>query len=415
MKRRGIQLSVGDLSGTVLQRGAAEQILILEPFQQFFFTLAEKPLKRFAEFRSVAFTSINRGVNKRRIQWPCLERTISSRLFLLCIWIVIAIAPAYAQSAEPRAEPNPINEAQALILAGRTDAAIEALKAIPRSAAPNPQIDHLLGLAYYQKGDYTRAIESLSQSVKQTSETTPQYRQGVLLLGMSHYFLNQSKEAIPYLEQAALWAGNNIDTIYVLGACYAQTHQPDKARVTYSRIFGVAAESASAYLFNAQMMIRLRLEELAEKELQRALEIDSKLPQANFLLGEIAIYRADIDAGIKYLEKEIAINPAFAMAYYRLGEAYTRQVKWDEAIAPLQKSIWLNPFFSGPYIVLGKVYSKKGDLANAESILKRALRMDPNNYSGHYLLGQVLQQANRQEEAKKEFEIAERLRSESDK
>jgi cytochrome c-type biogenesis protein CcmH/NrfG len=103
------------------------------------------------------------------------------------------------------------------------------------------------------------------------------------------------------------------------------------------------------------------------------------------------------------------------MAYYRLGEAYTRQLKWDEAVAPLQKSIWLNPYFSGPYIVLGKVHLKKGDLSNAETILRRALKMDPNNFSGHHLLAQVLQQANRLAEAKKEFELADRLRTSSEK
>jgi Tfp pilus assembly protein PilF len=64
---------------------------------------------------------------------------------------------------------------------------------------------------------------------------------------------------------------------------------------------------------------------------------------------------------------------------------------------------------------LGKVYLKKGELANAEGMLRRALQMDPNNYSGHHQLGQVLQQANRLEEAKREFEIADKLRTSSDK
>jgi Tfp pilus assembly protein PilF len=58
---------------------------------------------------------------------------------------------------------------------------------------------------------------------------------------------------------------------------------------------------------------------------------------------------------------------------------------------------------------------KRGELATAESALRRALRMDPNNFSGHHLLAQVLQQANRLEEARKEFELAERLRTSSDK
>lgn len=60
--------------------------------------------------------------------------------------------------------------------------------------------------------------------------------------------------------------------------------------------------------------------------------------------------------------------------------------------------------------MLGKVYLKKGDLQNAEGMLRHATVMDPNNFSAHHLLAQVLQRANRMEEAKKEFETAEKLR-----
>jgi Tfp pilus assembly protein PilF len=42
-------------------------------------------------------------------------------------------------------------------------------------------------------------------------------------------------------------------------------------------------------------------------------------------------------------------------------------------------------------------------------MLKRAIQYDPNNRSAHYLLAQVLQQLGRTDEAKREFDIAERL------
>ncbi|HVF92088.1 MAG TPA: tetratricopeptide repeat protein [Blastocatellia bacterium] len=343
----------------------------------------------------------------------------SSRLLLLFAWQLMTAAfvagQTNQQAPEPQAGSAALTQARTLLAAGAVDSAIEALKAIPKAAADESQVGHLLGLAYYQKADYPRAIEYLSSSVKRYKEGSAQYRQSVQLLGMSHYFLGHSKEAIPYLELVKGWAPGNVENSYVLGITYLQAHDAERARGNFARMFSVGPDSASAYLINAQMMIRQRFEELAEKELARALEIDPKLPQANFLLGELAIYRANIDLGIELLKKEIAINPGFAMSYYMLGEGYSRQLKWDEAIAPLQKSIWLNPFFSGPYIVLGKVYLKKGDLPNSESILRRALAMDPNNYSGHHLLAQVLQQADRMAEAKKEFEIAESLRTASDK
>ena len=336
---------------------------------------------------------------------------------LLVALFVLTVAGQTERQQTPELETNPpmVAQAQALLSAGKIDAAIEMLRTLSRSSSNDIAVNHLLGLAYYQKSDYTRAVEHLSIAVRQEQGNNRQYRQGVQTLGLSYYLLGHLKEAIPYLEQVINWSPDSVETAYVLGLSYIQTHNSNKAREAFARMFNIQPDSASAYLINAQMMIRQQFEEFAEKELQKALELDPKLPQANFLLGELAIFRANIDRGIELLQKEIAINPAFGMAYYRLGEAYTRQLKWDEAVAPLQKSIWLNPYFSGPYIVLGKVHFKKGDFSNAETILRRALKMDPNNFSGHHLLAQVLQQANRPEEAKKEFETAEKLRTSADK
>jgi superkiller protein 3 len=334
-------------------------------------------------------------------------------LYLLTLFVCPPV-PAVAGPAQTPSDQPAIERAEQLLSAGKPDAALAVLKTIPRQESEH-RLNHFMGLAYYQKGDYARAIEYFSAAAKETAESSRQHRQGIEMLGMSHYLMGHLKDAIPYLEQAGVWAPDNAEMTYALGVSYIQTHNLERARQTFARMFGISADSAAAYLLNAQMMIRQQFEEFAEKELRKALELDPKLPQANFLLGEMAIYHSNIDLGIELLEKEIAVNPAFAMAYYRLGDAYTRQLKWDQAIGPLQKSVWLNPFFSGPYILLGKAYLKRGDLTNAGSVLKHALKMDPNNFSGHHLLAQTLQQAGNAEEAKKEFELADRLRTSSDK
>ncbi|CAN5721288.1 hypothetical protein BH20ACI3_BH20ACI3_05960 [soil metagenome] len=340
---------------------------------------------------------------------------ISVNLMVALFALAVAAQTERQPTSEPGSNSSTVAQAQALLSAGKIDASIEMLRPLSKSSLNDTAVNHLLGLAYYQKSDHARAVEHLSIAVRQEQGNNRQYRQGVQMLGLSHYLLGHFKEAIPYLERVIDWSPDSVETAYLLGLSYIQTHNSNKAREALARMFNIQPDSASAYLINAQMMIRQRFEEIADKELQRALELDPKLPQANFLLGELAIFRANIDRGIELLQKEIALNPAFGMAYYRLGEAYTRQLKWDEAVAPLQKSIWLNPYFSGPYIVLGKVHLKKGDLSNAETILRRALKMDQNNFSAHHLLAQVLQHANRLAEAKKEFELADRLRTSSDK
>ncbi len=333
----------------------------------------------------------------------------------IVICIAACLASAFAQQAQPSpdssASPSLVTQAEQLIAAGRTDAGLEMLTAAAKSSPNDVRVRYLLGTTYYRKADYRRAVQYLSAITAVAGADSPQHRQAVQMLAMSYYLLGQFRDAIPHLEQVAAATPQNAELSFALGVCYLRSQDRIRARATFARMYNVPLGSASAYLLNAQMMIRQGLEEQAEVELQRAAALDPKLPQVHFILGELAIYKARIDEGIEQLNQEIALNPAFGMAYYRLGEAYSRQLKWDAAIPPLQKSIWLNPYFSGPYIVLGKVYLKQNNFETAEAMLRRALQMDPNNQSAHHLLAQVLQQTNRADEARKEFEAAERLRA----
>jgi superkiller protein 3 len=302
-------------------------------------------------------------------------------------------------------------QAQKLLEEAKADEAIKLLRSANNAET---EIAYLLGVAYNLKRDYVQAVQHLSAALKHIPQNDAKYRNAIQILGLSHYVLGHPADAIPYLEETSRLLPDSAEIAYALGSCYIQTRNRDKSREVFARMFKLPSSSAAAYLINAQMMMRQRFEVLAEQELHKALALDPKLPQVNFLLAEIAIYNAQIDRGITLLQKEIEINPTFAMAFYWLGEAYTRKLLWDEAIGPLQKSIWLNPYFSGPYIVLGKVYLKKADVQNAEAMLRRATQMDPNNFSAHHLLAQVLQRANRTEEARKEFETAEKLRTAAD-
>jgi tetratricopeptide (TPR) repeat protein len=323
----------------------------------------------------------------------------------------------FAAQSFAQTQPDPIatalTEARALINEGNAKAAIAKLQSLPD--VKEIRAAQLLGVAYYHAGDPQRAIETLAPIVDKLPQDSAQRRETVQTLGLAYYIASRVADSIPFLEETIAHAPNNHELTYALGMAYLQTRRTAKARESFARMFRIAPDSASAHLITAQMMIRLEYLEFAEVELKLAIEKDSKLPQAHYLLGQIAVFRARYDEGIQLLEKEIALNPVNAMAYYKLGDAYTLQLKWDEAIAPLQKSIWLNPYYSGPYILLGKTYLKKKNFSTAEAMLKRAIQFDPNNKSAHYLLGQVYQQTARPDDARREFEIAEKLKDNLDK
>ena len=324
--------------------------------------------------------------------------------------LLAAALQAAAGGADARVAA--LGEARRLVNAGKPDAALEALRALP---ADDTQAALLRGVAHYHANHPVQAIGALAPVAPKLPEGSRERREAVQVLGLASYLAGRIAEAIPYLEQTRSWAEGNPELSYVLGMAYVQTRQADKARDTWARSFGVPPASAAAHLLAAQMMVRAELDELADAELKQALALDPRVPRANLLLGQAALFRGRLDEAVVLFKRELEINPGDATAFYRLGDAYTRQLKWDDALAALQKSVWINPYFSGPYILLGKTYTKKGDPAAAEGMLRQAVAYDPNNKAAHYLLGQLLQQAGRTEEAKRELDTAERLQAASDR
>lgn len=268
-------------------------------------------------------------------------------------------------------------------------------------------------VGHYNRREYSKAVEQFEQVLKTESPETPVYRESTLYLAQSLYLTNHFKEAIPYLEKAAGAGTRKLEASYMLGNAYIQLHEMDPAARAFAVLYGVATESAAAYVVTAQMMMHQGFEENAAKAAARSLELNASIPEAHYILGEVATFKGEIDSAIAELTKEIKINPNFAMAYYKLGDAYSRREQWDEAIPQLERSIWLNPTYSGAYILLGKGYLRSKELSNAENMLRQALRMDPQNSSAYYLLGQTLAQQGRPEDAKKAMEKSQQLKAEA--
>jgi tetratricopeptide (TPR) repeat protein len=299
-----------------------------------------------------------------------------------------------------------IAEARALLDQDKPAPALERLAGLDPQ---DPRVALLVGVAQYHAGNGARAIEVLTPLLDRLPKDGVERREAVQVLGLSHYLAGHIAAAVPLLEETRAWAADNLELNQILGTSYIQTQQPDKARACIARVFDVPQDAAAAHLLAAQMMIRVEQEGLAEAELQKAVQKDPRLPQAHFLLGQIALFRGRLDEAIELTRQELALSPGNAMAWSQLGDAHVRRQAWDEATAALQRSIWINPYYSAPYILMGRAYMKKGQPATAEAMLRRAVEYDPNNKAAHYLLGQLLQQAGRAEEAQKELETAARL------
>ena len=174
----------------------------------------------------------------------------------------------------------------------------------------------------------------------------------------------------------------------------------------------IGRRNLGARLFNVSSMLSNMLVSADGKQVVVHLVNYSNYPVEAVtvhLLGEFHLFKSDIPQAIAEFEKEIELNPGFAGVYDRMGDAYTHLEKFDDAQRMLQRSVALDPNSTGPFILLGKVMLKKNDPKSAAMYLQRAAKMDPNNYMTHHLLGQAYRSLGQENDAAREFKIAEQL------
>lgn len=277
---------------------------------------------------------------------------------------------------------------------------------LPQTAQQPGPDERNLGIALYRQNKFAEALPRLYRA----HQKNPEDKEVVQLLGLTHYFLGQHQQAIPFLKRVQNWLPEaNVEASYVLGISYLKTRDYPKALGSFATLFHVPPESAPSYLFLARILLREEFDVPAEEYVQKALRLDATLPLAHFLEGEIHLFKSRIPEAIQSFQKELELNPAYAPAYYKLGDAYSRLSNWEEAQRSLQRSLWLDASSTGPYVLLGKVHLKKGEPDLAARFLHRALSMDPNNYVAHTLLGQAFRALGKNDEADRELRLADEL------
>lgn len=335
------------------------------------------------------------------------DLTITALLLTACMAAAQTASTPVANTPAPSLESE-LQRSRVLLHSGKFQEALAVLQQVKEKQPNLKGLNHEFGVAYYRGGDYVSATSSLKQAITEDQGD----KEAIQLLGLSYYFSGKPAQAIPLLEKVQGWYPvANVDAAYVLGQCYLQTKDFEKARASFATMYGVPPNSAASHLFLARMLLRNELTEAAEQEAGKALEIDSRLPQAHFLLGELHMFKSRLPEAIADFEAELKLNPADATTYYKLADAYTRTLKFDEAERLLQRSIWLDASASGPYVLMGKVLLKKGESQLAARTLQRALAMDPNNFMAHHLLGEALRSLGRDSEARQELEIAQKLQA----
>src|SRR5712691_241277 len=331
------------------------------------------------------------------------------------VFLIFLLLPgALRCQPAPRADFNQaLSEAGKFFEDGDFAAVIQRLSPWVKKYPNDAELNHGLGLAYYQQQDFAATIRHLSSALQHEEKDSGPWRQSTEILGMAYYFSNRWPDAARLLAAASAWSPANSTLSYSLAMSYLYSHDREHACETISKLFGVGAATADAAMLTADLAYQEMDGDDAEALYLEVLKKRPDFPRIHYKLGLIAISNRDYAAAIDHMKAELARNVSDSLAWHYLGEALAKLEKHDDAVEALQRAIWLNSTSVRSYVALGQVYSEQGKFAIAESSLKRALAIEPQNYQANYLLSRLYFKTNRPELAKQQMAITEKLRKPS--
>jgi len=135
--------------------------------------------------------------------------------------------------------------------------------------------------------------------------------------------------------------------------------EADALQIAQDSYKGASMSPGSGYALLGSMYLAMRRFDDAQRVLNRALEIDSKTPEANTYLGRLAILQGDLGQAEKDFQLELSLYPSHSLARAELGEVRYLQGRWPEAADLLVNSKTTVPrllyLLCDSYFHLGKI------------------------------------------------------------
>jgi eukaryotic-like serine/threonine-protein kinase len=145
----------------------------------------------------------------------------------------------------------------------------------------------------------------------------------------------------------------------------------------------------------------------AQEAAQKAVELDDTLAEAHTSVAFIkAIYDWDWSGAEKEFQRAIELNPSYANAHLFHGAVLEKQGRFEEDLAERKRAIELDPLSVPANTFLGMTFYTGRHYDQAIEQERKTLELDPNFVQAHYFLGMAYLQTSKYREGVAEIEKA---------
>ncbi len=226
-------------------------------------------------------------------------------------------------------------ERPAIVLAslGEMDLAIREYRAAAAADPANVDLHRHLGTAFFKASRSVEAAEALDRAVTLEPKDAGSWGQ----FGSACLRLQWWDKAIEAFEKARALEGDKPGGLLALGYAWERKPNFEKALDFYRRASELSPSWAQPPYRRGRTLLKLDRREDAERELKRALVLDSNLAEARCFLGALYLENGDLVSATRELELAISQSPRYAKAHFYLGQAYLRAGRREDAKAALAR------------------------------------------------------------------------------
>jgi tetratricopeptide (TPR) repeat protein len=300
------------------------------------------------------------------------------------------------------------NLGAALSRLGRYEEAIAEYSHALKKEPGNLPIRVNLALSYYKTAQVSKAAEQLAIVVAKQ----PGNRQAVMLLADCDMQLGEYKKVIELLGPLEKQSGDDKALIYLLGTAYIRDNQPARGQVLVDRILreGDSAE-ARLLLGTTKMNAREFAEALAD--LQKAVELNPKLPDVYSYYGLALLATGDMAGAADAFRKELESNPNDYVSNLQLGVVMKQDQRFDEARSSFERALRVRPGDPGVRYQLATLDLMIGKLDQACATLEALTKETPGFVEAHVSLATVYYRLKRKADGDRERETVLKLNAAS--
>jgi tetratricopeptide (TPR) repeat protein len=294
---------------------------------------------------------------------------------------------------------------------GRYEDAIDQYKKALAANQRNAAIRFNLALAYYKAAWFTEAATELSRFIKEVPQALPQRENAILVLADCQIRLGDYKSVIELLTPLEGTGPGNRSVAYLLGSALVSDGQVKKGQELIDRVFR-NEDSAEARLLIGSILLLADDGQAAIKELERAIQLNPKLPSLRTWYGRTLMRMGDSERAKEAFRAELKDNPNDFDANLYMGVLLRRDKLADDALAYLLRARKLRPRDSYARYHLGAVYTALGRLNDALPLLEYVVKEHPDFVENRVLLASVYYRLNRKQDGDRQRAMVEKLNSE---